>query len=370
MTKHQDKKKNKNKEKKAVLSEIDSFIQPFFTKKLLSHLYVACGRFDDSILFEYKTQENIFFDLASLTKTLSTLVLIYRQKKRGLLLSQTVGEWLGKKRGVFSSQINELKIISLLRHNSGLPFWKNFWINNLNPESRLLNCEQRLERVASRLNAITSSEYNPGRYVYSDLGYMLLGVVLELLNEKDLAQQFKELSIEELALNEQALLVFPPSLQKIEKSKFVPTSFCPIRGRMLIGEVHDENAASLGGVCGHAGLFGSGEAIIKYLEALWQSTIGKEILNGNLELAATIENPEQKCLLGWMKESQEDIFRDDLVISHLGFTGTGIWIFPKQNTYILILTNRVISARLSSWIHSFRMGLCKILKEKYLEVDT
>lgn len=366
MTKNKDKKKNNTKE--AVLSELTAFIQPFFAQKLLTHLYVACGRFDGPVFFEYKTHENVFFDLASLTKVLSTLTLVYKQKKRGLDLYKTVGECLGSKKNVFTPQVNGLKIFSLLRHNSGLPFWRNFWVNYLTPETYLLSREQRLERVSAKLNAIPCSEYHFDRYVYSDLGYILLGVVLELLNEKELGQQFREFCSEELLLSGEPSLFFPSDFANLEKKRFVPTAFCPTRERILTGEVHDENGASLGGVCGHTGLFGSGEGLISYFNALWSSQIGIDIFKDNAQLALQNE-PNQKCMLGWMKESQEGVFHRELVLSHLGFTGTGIWLFPEKNAYIFILTNRVISSRLSSWIHSFRMQLCKLLVESYLEID-
>src|ERR671938_989212 len=99
----------------------------------------------------------------------------------------------------------------------------------------------------------------PGAIVYSDLGYILLGYVLERLSGRSLADLAAEL-YERLGLH--AALGFQPH------GIVAPTEHCPWRGRLLRGEVHDENAASLGGVAGHAGLFGTLRGVCGYARAL------------------------------------------------------------------------------------------------------
>jgi CubicO group peptidase (beta-lactamase class C family) len=186
-------------------------------------------------------------------------------------------------------------------------------------------------------------ERAPGRIVYSDLGFILLGYILERVFESPLEAQARALHAR-IGLEEH-LAFSPPTGAPI-----APTEVCPWRGRLLRGEVHDENAASLGGVSGHAGLFATLRGVCGYARA---------VLNCRLHSAAVIEylsreharaeSPE--CLrrgFGWSLMSPGWSGGDLLSprsIGHTGFTGTGVWIDLERGRYSVLLTNRVHPSR-------------------------
>jgi CubicO group peptidase (beta-lactamase class C family) len=138
----------------------------------------------------------------------------------------------------------------------------------------------------------------------------------------------------------------------IKKDRSVPTAYCPVRQRQLIGEVHDENAWAMGGFAGHAGLFGSGEGLTRFLRALWRHEDSRQVFSENFAEAASPGD----SLLGWRKGVDESArtFAEGRGCGQLGFTGTAFWVDPLTKSYAVVLTNRVISGRVSPAIKRFR----------------
>jgi CubicO group peptidase (beta-lactamase class C family) len=148
--------------------------------------------------------------------------------------------------------------------------------------------------------------------------------------------------------------------------RVVPTEFCAWRQRRCIGEVHDENAASLGGVAGHAGLFSTARDV---------AVLGQMYLNRGCYGGAQILSPETVDAmmrtqvniadnprgLGWLQRSKSGSSSGKLFgprsYGHTGFTGTSLWIDPDRELIVALLTNRVYYGRDAQGITDFRPRL-------------
>jgi CubicO group peptidase (beta-lactamase class C family) len=272
------------------------------------------------------------FDLASLTKVLSTTPLVMQRVERGSLgLDDPVARHLETWRGIDRERVT---IRDLLAHASGLPAWIPFFRDHSG-------------RVAfERAIAATPLEYPPrSKSIYSDLGFMLLGFLLD--DEVSLAARFSTLwaqmgIVQEVQFN-------PPALWR---RRIAPTEQDPWRGRLLVGEVHDENAHALGGIAGHAGLFGTAAAVGDYARHLLQILDGRtgafrlETLQAFIARRADI--PGSSRALGWdtmLPTSSCGTRMSPRAFGHTGFTGTSLWIDPDRGVYVVLLTNRVHPTR-------------------------
>jgi CubicO group peptidase (beta-lactamase class C family) len=166
--------------------------------------------------------------------------------------------------------------------------------------------------------------WQPGPPVYSDINFMLLGIAIERLTGRALAEQ-----------------PLPPGLTfHPDPTACAATERCSWRGRMLRGEVHDENAFALGGAAGHAGLFGTIDGVLDVAEALLQAR--------DPALRGVRERQSATRTLGWEARhagwSGGDACSEQ-TIGHTGFTGTGVWIDFSRGVAWALLTNRVHPTR-------------------------
>jgi CubicO group peptidase (beta-lactamase class C family) len=330
---------------------------PFLGNRQFTHIYAESGRFDSalpSVHFSYLPEGQDTFDLASMTKALVTTPLTFNTSMTACLsLSGTVKEWLAGFPTALNSRIFDLTIADLLSHKSGLPSWRNFWIHHLGPGPA--DYGSRHEHIERILNRFSPEILDSGNFVYSDLGYILLGLILEKRSRVSLAEIFTQFKREQLNFaGEKEWLNF--ALPAMDSRRAIPTSFCAIRGRNLAGEVHDENCAALSGISGHAGLFGTGKAVVAYLRALGTSDVGRRLISENSARVVPGGDP----LLGWRQRSVIPL--PNLVIGHLGFTGTAFWLDKAGSSYGILLTNRVISGRKSPWMTQFRDDCMKLLE--------
>jgi CubicO group peptidase (beta-lactamase class C family) len=275
-----------------------------------------------------QTSGDTVFDLASLTKVLATTTLVMRQVERGVLslddpVAQHIAAWRDDGPVVVT-------IRDLLSHCAGLsahvPFYRDHQ-GRAEYESAIVRTPRAYEpRTAS---------------VYSDLGFMLLGFILDAI--APLATQFDTLRAQ--MGNVQDLQFNPPA---VWKSRTAPTRLDPWRQRLLIGEVDDDNAWALGGAAGHAGLFGVVGSVGEYARHLLQ------VLDGRVgaftqETAHTFvtrrtEIPGSSRALGWdtmLPTSSCGTRLSPQSFGHVGFTGTSLWIDPERSIYVALLTNRV-----------------------------
>jgi CubicO group peptidase (beta-lactamase class C family) len=331
---------------------------------LFTHGYVAFGSLEDerpSYVHQELPDGRDVFDLASLTKALVTTVLCFHLKNKGELdFSRTLEEWLGKdKVSDLAPELRQLTVLSLLRHDSGLPAWRNFWINHLGVDSPDRTADLRRGRhlMVEVLNRSALPLKPSLGQVYSDVGFILLGLCLERATGENEMMLFDGIRPKNL------LLGYGPSLDI--SSRAVPTAECKLRRKLLQGEVHDENCASVGGVSGHAGLFGTGEALARYLHLLAQSPAGKQLLEENARARILpVQTPPNEALLGWRQGADPSSlpFGNGSAMGHMGFTGVAFWVCPDSGHYAILLTNRVISGRLNPGIAAMRRAVFTALE--------
>jgi CubicO group peptidase (beta-lactamase class C family) len=296
------------------------------------------------------------FDLASLTKVISTATLTMRAIDDGRIgIDDRVAKWL---RGWRGTDREEVTIRDLLAHTSGLPAYLPLFRDFTGrPEFEHAICTLPLE-YAPRTQA-----------VYSDLGFILLGFILEDAAARSpgpaglpgtfnpaasLAPQFHRVAtfstIEPLAFN-------PP---RTWRSRIAPTEVDPWRGRLLTGEVHDENAWALGGAAGHTGLFGTAAAVGAFARAAMRTIAGERVIASPDTIRSFIRRtdvPSSSRALGWdtmLPTSSCGTRLSPTAIGHTGFTGTSLWIDWERDFYVVLLSNRVHPTRENNAIRRFR----------------
>ena len=272
------------------------------------------------------------FDLASLTKVLATATFVMQQVERGMLgLDDRVSDHLAAWQGADRAQVT---LRDLLSHSSGLAAYFPFYRDHTGRAA--------FERAICQ----APLDYEPRtKSIYSDLGFMLLGFILE--DEVPLPARFEALR-RQMALAEE-LQFHPPA---VWLPRTAPTEIDSWRGRLLVGEVHDQNAAALGGAAGHAGLFGTAAAVGQYARHLLQILDGKVgvVQRATLEtfVARRTEIPGSSRGLGWdtmLPSSSCGTLMSARAFGHTGFTGTTLWIDPERGVYTVLLTNRLHPSR-------------------------
>ena len=269
------------------------------------------------------------FDLASLTKVIATTTLVMRLVERGSLrLSDRVSLWLRAWQGRDRACV---RVLDLLEHCAGLTAWMPFY----------RDCQDRadIEHAICELPL----EYVPWtRAVYSDLGFLLLGFLLEDAGGAALDRQVAAV------LDPDALRFgVPPEW----RHRTAPTQIDPWRGRLLIGDVDDENAWALGGVAGHAGLFGTAAAVGGFARRILATCVGDTELARRDTLARFVTRStvaRSSRAVGWdtmLPTSSCGTRLSAQAFGHTGFTGTSLWIDPARDLYVVLLTNRVHPTR-------------------------
>jgi CubicO group peptidase (beta-lactamase class C family) len=298
------------------------------------------------------------FDLSSLTKPLATTTaLMLLVKERKVQLDDRVTRFLPNF-GVHGK--THVTFRHLLAHCSGLAAWRPFF-----KDLRRLERQGRASFVASRgakewvYEQIHRErpEYELGtQAVYSDLGFMLLGELVELVAGTGLDRFCHERVFRPLGLRSTAFV----DLARLRARKLVPvseaiapTERCPWRKRVLCGEVHDDNAWAMGGVAGHAGLFATAadvDTLAARLVTCWRG--GDEFVPRDVVREFWRRDPlvpGSTWALGWDTPSPSGSSAGRHVspesVGHLGFTGTSIWIDLARDVRIVLLTNRVHPSR-------------------------
>lgn len=293
-----------------------------------------------------ETTEETIFDLASLTKVMSTTPLLMQQVERGRLgLDDPVARHLAAWRG---SDRESVTLRDLLAHCAGLTAYLPFFRDHRGrPEFEHAICALPLE-YAPRTKSI-----------YSDLGFMLLAFILEDTGSAPLADRFATL-MGQMGIVERIQFTPPPQWRR----DTAPTEHDAWRGRLIVGEVHDENAWALGGVAGHAGLFGTAASVGAYARHLLQVLDGRtgafarETLMTFITRRADI--PGSSRALGWdtmLPTSSCGTNMSARAFGHTGFTGTSLWIDPDRGVYVAFLTNRVHPTRANEQIKQVRPAL-------------
>ena len=288
---------------------------------------------DDASIPDSKT----LYDLASLTKVIGlTTGLMLAVSEGRIDLDAPVQRYVPAFTGEGKDAVT---IRHLLTHSSGLPAHRRLW-----------------ELTTDRAGAIalvnsTPLDTVPGvRTVYSDLGAMVLTEALESACGMPIDSLLASRIFGPLGMTSTRYLP-PPSLVP----RIAPTERDPWRGRMLRGEVHDENAAWLGGVSGHAGLFSDAEDLLRFGEWLLGRRDGGTA--GGVPISPAVAEkfttrqhlpPGSSRALGWDTPSENSSAGTRFSpqsFGHTGFTGTSIWMDPTRGVVLVLLTNRVNPTR-------------------------
>jgi len=267
------------------------------------------------------------YDLASLTKVIATTTAILKLYEAGTLdLDRPVSEVIP------IAAFRRFTARHLLTHTAGLPAYKPWY-------RELTSVDQYLERVAQ-----IELSWPPGaRRRYSDFSFIILGRMVERIAGQGLDVFCEDAIFDPLGMKHTTFNP-PPGLQPA----CAATERCRWRNRVIVGEVHDENAYAVGGVSGHAGLFATAEDLARFSRAIIE---GEILTNATLDEAATMGQvptyPWQG--LGWKidpwRDSAEGMLPSRAAIGHTGWTGTCIWIDRDTGVFSILLSNTAHPSR-------------------------
>ena len=259
------------------------------------------------------------FDLASVTKPVFTATRLLQLVEAGRIgLDDTLSSVIPDLRQYDVSNAPERRLTfrQCLAHQTRLPpVWPIYTYGD-DPD--------RLRAFILQCRWIGA---DPGPMAYSDINYMLLGIALERLHDKKLGE-----------IDPGPGFSFHP-----DPALCAATEHCRWRGRVICGQVHDENAAALGGAAGHAGLFGTVDALLDYVADL----MGGRLLGAAMRAEMFRRHGESRTV-GWEAMEAGWLGGDrcsTASIGHTGFTGTGLWIDPDAGVSWALLTNRVHPSR-------------------------
>jgi serine-type D-Ala-D-Ala carboxypeptidase len=318
------------------------------------------------------------FDLASLTKVTATLPAVLLAVQSGKArLSDPVTKWVPEFSSPHDSRRERVTLFHLLTHTSGLPAWRPYFI-------RLKGKQEYLSAVSQEPLAHSPDS----AIVYSDLGFMLLGFILERIWGMDLEQVISTLVLKELLLHRTCYLpeaanwqIAPTEegnqfekdmalhyVEDFETGKLPEGAFglskanvenFQWRNGLISGSVHDCNAHyGLCGVSGHAGLFSDIKDMFRYMK-IWREG-SKEFLSTQIKQEATqvlVKSSGLSRGIGW------EIYSTN-TFGHTGFTGTSVWHDSSNRVTCLILTNRVhpsVRTGIQEWRQQTREQLISLL---------
>lgn len=293
--------------------------------------------------------EDTRFDLASITKLFTALALVRMSARGAVDLGATVGELLPDAHG---SAVSRATLEELLGHRAGLLHWAPFY--------KMVAPAHAGDEGARRLvlDAVMATPRGAtGTVRYSDLGYVLLGECLrEVTGEALGAVVAREVSG---PLGLASRVRYRGVGGGWRDAAVAPTEDCPWRGRVLQGEVHDENAFALGGECGHAGLFGTARDVARLGRAALDCLRGEdawfepEVMRGMVAPRAGGAHR-----IGWDGRGAQSPSSGERMgprtFGHLGFTGTSLWCDPDGDVVIALVSNRVHPTRENGGIRALR----------------
>ena len=325
---------------------------------------VFCAAYGYADIFsECPMTEDTVFDLATLTKPLATtLAVIKLVSQKKIRLQQQLNRILPQFNRAEKAHI---RIEHLLYHNSGLPDYRPYFklLYSL-PQNQRKNALRNLLLQEPLINSVGKET------LYSDLGFMILCWVIEQVSGTRLDRFVEEEIYIPLGLEN---LFFIDLNSKPRHATFASTERCPWRNITLNGLVHDENAYVVGGIEGHAGLFGTADNVHQLLAAL-QSAFNLQAADNLFEKDLLHQffkrNNTTGRALGFdtpaVSESSCGQYFSNKTIGHLGFTGTSFWMDLDQRIIVILLTNRIHPSRHNDKIKTFRPILHDAIMENIL----
>jgi CubicO group peptidase (beta-lactamase class C family) len=320
---------------------------------------------------ETSCNEQAVFDLASLTKPLVTAALVLNSVARERIsldtkVAQIVPEFADAAGGPADERRGTVRIRDLLRHDSGLPAYRRFFerFEGRAPDSAAKAEAQRREMLSLVLHE--PLERDPRTMsVYSDLGFVVLGEVLERLTGTRIDELARTRLFEPLGIGDARFFDVRSGADPLFAPRIVATGPCEWRRREVHGVVQDENAYAMGGIAAHAGLFATARDVPRLAAEWMEAWCGRgRVLDRRLvvhawnPLASTGGAPPSTWALGWDTPTPGSSSAGSLVgrdaVGHLGYTGTSIWLDPSRRAHVVLLTNRVAYGRNSEPIRALR----------------
>lgn len=334
----------------------------------LNHTIIFHEAFGTADLFENrKMQKDSIFDLASLTKPLATTLAVSKLMEKGKLsLDQKIGDILVEFQNTDKSDIT---IDMLLRHTSGYPAHRNYYLEILQCGQGSRQCLRNLLLKEDLENEIGEKE------VYSDLGFMLLAWIIERVGHQRLDQFVIEEIYAPLGIEHLFFIERNSENEKIKpyQGQFVATQKCFWRKKVLLGEADDDNAYAVGGIEGHAGLFGDALSVYSLCSEILKSLQNKSptVLKADIIKNFVKKDIRFERVAGFDTPSKQGSasgrFFSEFSIGHLGFTGTSFWIDPLTGLIIVLLTNRVHPSRSNEEIKKFRPMIHDLIQIELME---
>lgn len=338
-------------------------IYRFGTREVRTIQFTGTTRKDSH---EKNISPHTLFDLASLTKPLCTALSIF------FLIQQKEMQWDTKVFDIlhFSCppELRNITVDQLLSHSSGLLAYIPLY-EKLPP---IPDEGNKIKIIQAFLREKTA--YVPeSRCLYSDIGFMLLGSLVERINGEGLDIFFQREITGPLQLTE-SILFRPLSAQNRGSENIAATEFCPWRQKLIQGEVHDEHAWLMNGVAGHAGLFGTVGGVMQLCEHIlhqWKERSVHPVLSASV-LRKGMERKYQGQT--WSRGfdtpsthgSSAGSYFSKKSVGHLGFTGTSFWIDPEHDVVVVFLSNRIHPTRNNEKIKMFRPVLHNTIMEELL----
>ncbi len=312
------------------MAEVDRVIEAAVTAHAFPGAVVAVGK--DGVLAHLKAFGR-----------LSSMILVDEGK---LDITKPVSAFLPEFRGGSKDKVT---VWHLLTHSSGVDWWAPLF-------KELKGKQAYLERIEAMPLA-----FEPGtKSVYSDLGVILLGEILERVAGQDLGTFARTRILGPLGMRD---TTFKPPQELLPR--IAPTENDPWRGHVLRGEVHDENAAALGGIAPHAGLFGTARDLARFAQMLLnggvlehQRIVSRETVEKFTQRAGGV--PGSSRALGWdtpSENSSAGSLFGPRSFGHTGFTGTSMWMDPDRQLFVVLLTNRVHPTRENNAIREVRRAV-------------
>jgi beta-N-acetylhexosaminidase len=304
------------------------------------------------------TSIDTIYDLASLTKVVGTTTMAMMMVDEGRLdLDRPVHAYLPAFAGSASKE--RVTVRQLLTHSSGIDWWAPLYQDTVGWDAAVKKI-QAMELV-----------YEPGTDTkYSDLGVILLGEILQRVSGRPLAEFERERIFDPLGMRDTGYL--PRGRPGLDvATRVAPTELDAWRGRVLQGDVHDENAFAVGGVSAHAGLFGTAGDLARFAQMLLRRGVsgggdgggdggGRLVSGETVDLFTRRDGavPGSSRALGWDTKStlgsSAGLAFSEQSFGHTGFTGTSIWIDPTRDLFVILLTNRVHPTRDNNLIREAR----------------
>jgi serine-type D-Ala-D-Ala carboxypeptidase len=302
---------------------------------------------------------NHFFDLASLTKPLATTPVLLALFEKKILKPETI---LDEIFSVCPKDKRKITLKQLMSHSAGFVPHREYFTELIQiPE------ENRKEFLLKKILE-EKLVFKPGEtHSYSDLGFMLIGLIFEKITGKEIGELTRSLIYKPLGLQND---LFFPGLTNKKGYTYVSTEKCLWGKRMLSGTVHDDNCRAMGGVAGHAGLFGTLDGVLSLCEQLldqWKER-GQHPAYSNKLLQDTLTRVDESTwTMGFDMVSEEGSSSGNYFskksVGHLGYTGTSFWIDPEKECIAVLLSNRVHYGRENWKIKEFRPVFHDLLME-------